>query len=321
MLIRFWGTRGSLPVALTWRDLRDRLARVLVAANGRGLDTVEKAQAFAEQQLGFPLRHTFGGHTSCVELEPPDAEPDAYFVCDMGSGARPFGEHVAARQAGRPATIHVFMSHMHWDHIMGFPFFGPAYVQGNHIRIYGCHEALEHAFRRQQEPPSFPVPFTQLNAEVEFVHLAPGQVHRFPAFTVTPQLQRHSGDSYGFRFESHGKSVVYTTDSEHKLDDHSARQKIVEFFYQADLVIFDAMYSLADAVSVKADWGHSSNVVGVELCQAARARKLALFHHEPANDDDAIERILRETRRLEELTRDGQRLEIIAAYDGLEIEL
>ena len=321
MLIRFWGTRGSLPVALTWRDLRDRLARVLVAANGRGLDTVEKAQAFADQQLGFPLRHTFGGHTSCVELEPRDAEPDEYFVCDMGSGARPFGEHVAARQAGRPATIHVFMSHMHWDHIMGFPFFGPAYEQGNHIRIYGCHEALEHAFRRQQEPPSFPVPFSQLHAEVEFVHLAPGQVHRFPAFTVTPQLQQHSGDSYGFRFESHGKSVVYTTDSEHKLDDHSARQKIVEFFYQADLVIFDAMYSLADAVSVKADWGHSSNVVGVELCQAARARKLALFHHEPANDDDAIERILRETRRLEELTRDEQRLEVIAAYDGLEIEL
>ncbi|HWM45158.1 MAG TPA: MBL fold metallo-hydrolase [Burkholderiales bacterium] len=321
MLIRFWGTRGSLPVALTWRDLRDRLARVLVAANGRGLDTVEKAQAFAEQQLGFPLRHTFGGHTSCVELEPPDAEPDEYFVCDMGSGARPFGEHVAARQAGRPATINVFMSHMHWDHIMGFPFFGPAYTHGNRIRIHGCHEALEHAFRRQQEPPSFPVPFSQLSAEVEFVHLAPGQVHRFPAFTVTPQPQHHSGDSYGFRFESHGKSVVYTTDSEHKLDDHGARQKIVEFFYQADLVIFDAMYSLADAVSVKADWGHSSNVVGVELCQAARVRKLALFHHEPANDDDAIERILRETRRLEELTREEQRLEVIAAYDGLEIEL
>ena len=321
MLIRFWGTRGSLPVALTWRDVRDRLARALVAANGRGLDTMEKAQAFAEEQLGFPLRHTFGGHTSCVELEPPDAEPDEYFVCDMGSGARPFGEHVAARQAGRPATINVFMSHMHWDHIMGFPFFGPAYVQGNHIRIHGCHEALEHAFRRQQEPPSFPVPFSQLGAEIEFVHLAPGQVHRLPAFTVTPQLQQHSGDSYGFRFESHGKSLVYTTDSEHKLDDHRARQKIVEFFYQADLVIFDAMYSLAEAVSVKADWGHSSNVVGVELCQAARARKLALFHHEPANDDEAIERILRETRRLEELTRDGQRLEVIAAYDGLEIEL
>jgi ribonuclease BN (tRNA processing enzyme) len=86
-------------------------------------------------------------------------------------------------------------------------------------------------------------------------------------------------------------------------------------------VVFDAMYSLAEAVSVKADWGHSSNVVGVELCQMARARKLALFHHEPANGDAAIERILRDTQRLEELTRDGHRVEIIAAYDGLELDL
>jgi phosphoribosyl 1,2-cyclic phosphodiesterase len=228
---------------------------------------------------------------------------------------------VAARQAGREATISVFMSHMHWDHIMGFPFFGPAYVRGNRIRIHGCHEALEHAFRRQQDPPSFPVPFSQLAARIEFVHLAPGEAFKLPGGTVTPQLQHHSGDSYGFRFESRGKSVVYTTDSEHKLDDSHARQRIVEFFREADLVVFDAMYSLAEAVSVKADWGHSSNVVGVELCQMARARKLALFHHEPANDDAALERILRETRRLEELTRDGHQLEVIAAYDGLEIEL
>lgn len=321
MRVRFWGTRGSLPVALTWRDVRDRLARALVAANGRDLDTVEKAHAFAERELGFSLTHTFGGHTSCVELELPEAAPDEYFVCDMGSGARPFGEHVAACQGRLPATINVFMSHMHWDHIMGFPFFGPAYRRGNRIRIHGCHDALEHALRRQQDPPSFPVPFSQLGASIEFVRLAPGEAYQLPGITVTPQLQHHSGDSYGFRFESRGKSLVYTTDSEHKLDDQRARQRIVEFFREADLVVFDAMYSLAEAVSVKADWGHSSNVVGVELCQAARARKLALFHHEPANDDAAIERILRETRRLEELTRDGPPLEVIAAYDGLEIDL
>ena len=321
MRVRFWGTRGSLPVSLTWRDVRDRLARALVAANGRGLDTVEKAQAFAERELGFPLTHTFGGHTSCVELLLPDAAPDEYYVCDMGTGARPFGEHVAARQGKRPAKIHVFMSHMHWDHIMGFPFFAPAYRRGDQIRIYGCHEALEQAFRRQQEPPSFPVPFTQISAQIEFVRLAPEKTHELPAVRVRPQLQHHSGDSYGFRFEARGKSLVYTTDSEHKLDDQRARSRVVDFFQEADMVVFDAMYSLAEAVSVKADWGHSSNVVGVELCQAARARKLALFHHEPANDDDAIARILRETRRLEELTRDEHRLEVIAAYDGLEIEL
>ena len=321
MRVRFWGTRGSLPVALTWRDVRDRLARALVAANGRNLDTVEKAQAFAERELGFAVSHTFGGHSSCVELELKDAAPDEYFVCDMGSGARPFGEHIVARQAGRPAIIHIFMSHMHWDHIMGFPFFGPAYRPGNRIRIYGCHADLEHAFRRQQDPPSFPVPFKALGSTIEFVRLEPGKPHALHGTTVTAQLQHHSGDSYGFRFENAGRSAVYTTDSEHKLDDQAARQRVVQFFKGADLVIFDAMYSLADAVSVKADWGHSSNVVGVELCQAAGARKLVLFHHEPANGDDAIERILRETRRLEELTREGRPLEVVAAYDGLEIDL
>ena len=318
MRVRFWGTRGSMPVALTWRDLRDRLAQVLVAANGHNLDGIEKAAVFVEQELDFSLSHTFGGHSSCVEFE---TGSDQYFVCDMGSGARPFGAHVLARQSGRPATVNIFMSHMHWDHVMGFPFFGPAYVPGTKLRIYGCHSELEHALRRQQEPPSFPVPFSQLAASIEFVHLAPDATHEVAGLRVTPARQFHSGDSYGFRFECDGKHLVYTTDSEHQLQDLEDTKRIIAFFRGADLVVFDAMYSLADAISVKADWGHSSNVIGVELCQLAGAKKLALYHHEPANDDRAVERILDETRRLEELTRDGEPLEIVAAYDGLEIDL
>jgi phosphoribosyl 1,2-cyclic phosphodiesterase len=246
---------------------------------------------------------------------------DQYFVCDMGSGARPFGAHVLARQSGRPATVNIFMSHMHWDHIMGFPFFGPAYVAGTKLRFYGCHDDLEHALRRQQEPPSFPVPFSQLSASIEFVQLVPNQTREVSGVRVTAAPQFHSGESFGFRFEREGKSFVYSTDSEHKLEDIRETQRIVAFFRGADLVIFDAMYSLADAVSVKEDWGHSSNVVGVELCQMAAVKKLALFHHEPANDDAAIERILKDARRLEELTRQALRLEVIAAYDGLEMDL
>ena len=93
----------------------------------------------------------------------------------------------------------------------------------------------------------------------------------------------------------------------------------MEFFRDADLVIFDAQYSLADAISVKEDWGHSSNVMGVELCQLAGVKHLCMFHHEPVHDDARLATILRETRRLEEITRRGARLEITSAYDGLEI--
>lgn len=320
MRVRFWGTRGSIPVALTSLDVRDRLVRALLQANGHDLDSIEKACAFVEGQLA-PLTQTFGGHSACVEFEPGgSADSEQYFVCDMGSGARAFGEHVVARQSGRKATVNVFMSHTHWDHIMGFPFFRPAYMKNALIRIHGCHESLEHAFRLQQDPPCFPVPFSQLSAAIEFVRLAPGETHRIAGVEVTPKLQLHSGDSFGFRFAAGGKSFVYTTDSEHKLEDRAVTDSFVAFFRDADLVVFDAMYSLAEAISVKADWGHSSNIIGVELCQLARAKRLALYHHEPANDDEAIGRILHETQRLEELTRADHKVEVVAAYDGLEME-
>ena len=318
MRVRFWGTRGSIPVALTAADIRDKLARALVAASGRRFESYGEAYAFAQETLPFSVSHSFGGHTSCVEFETGHSD---YFVCDMGSGARAFGEHILARQGERPATVNVFMSHVHWDHIMGFPFFGPAYVPGTRIRIHGCHDILEHAFRLQQSPPCFPVSFEQLGATIEFVRLVPGRPMEVSGLKVTGQLQRHSGDSYGYRFEIGGRSIVYTTDSEHKLEDRAQTAAIVAFFRDADLVIFDAMYSLAEAISVKEDWGHSSNVVGVELCQMANAKHLVLFHHEPANSDAAIEGALRDARRLEQLTRGAQPLHVSAAHDGMEIDL
>ncbi len=318
MRVRFWGTRGSIPVALTTSDVRDKLAQALYQASGRTFKSYEEAHAFASSELDFSLTHTFGGHTPCVELEYPGEE---YYVCDMGSGARPFGVHVLAKQARRPATINIFMSHVHWDHIMGFPFLGPAYVPGTTIRIHGCHDVIEHAFRLQQSPPCFPVTFEQLGAKIEFVKLEPDKPYAINGITVTPHLQLHGGDSYGYRFEHEGKSVVYTTDSEHKLENRTEAEAFANFFRNADVVIFDAMYALAEAISVKADWGHSSNIVGVELCQMARAKHLVLFHHEPANNDATLEGLLKEARRFEELTRGDHALKVSAAYDGLEIDL
>jgi phosphoribosyl 1,2-cyclic phosphodiesterase len=318
MRVRFWGTRGSIGVALTSADVRDKLAQALVKASGRTFKSYEEAHTYAASELDFSLTHTFGGHTPCVEIEVPGEE---YYVCDMGSGARPFGVHVLAKQARKPATVNIFQSHVHWDHIMGFPFFGPAYVPGTKIRIHGCHDVVEQAFRLQQSPPCFPVPWEALGASIEFVKLEPDKPHKVNGVTVTPHLQLHGGDSYGYRFEREGKVVVYSTDSEHKLENRAEAENFAAFFRNADVVVFDAMYALAEAISVKADWGHSSNIVGVELCQMARAKHLVLFHHEPANNDATLEGLLKEARRFEELTRGEQPLKVSAAYDGLEIDL
>jgi phosphoribosyl 1,2-cyclic phosphodiesterase len=316
--VRFWGTRGSLPVALTAAGLGQKLREVLRAARGRAIDTDADIDALLAS-LPFATAGTYGGHSSCVQIDTGGAD---YVLCDMGSGLRPFGQAATARRGGKPQTFHVFMSHLHWDHIMGLPFFVPAFIPGNRVVVYGSHRELEHALRRQQEPPSFPVGFdTIFEGRVQFVHLEPGVPHEVAGMKVTTMLQRHTGDSYGYRFEAQGKVLVYSTDSEHPLADPAHTERFVQFFGGADLVIFDAMYSLADAISVKADWGHSSNVVAVELCQLARARHLCLYHHEPVFDDAAIEAMLAETRRLEEITRTGAALRVSAAYDGLEIGL
>jgi phosphoribosyl 1,2-cyclic phosphodiesterase len=317
--IRFWGTRGSIPTSVTAPDIRGKLIAALSGAAGRTLDTPAKIAAYVDTELGFDIRGTFGGHSSCVELITGANE---HVIFDLGSGARPLGQSMLQRYGPHaPQTYHVFMSHVHWDHIMGFPFFAPVYIPGNHVIIHGCHAVLEEAFRRQQAAPSFPVDFAQLAATIEFDRLTPGQRYSIAGLEVTPKLQRHEGDSFGYRVEAQGKCVIYSTDSEHRVDDIQERQGFIDFFRGADVVIFDAMYALADAITVKADWGHSSNIVGVELCQAAHARLLCMYHHEPAYDDARIASVLQETQRFEEITRDEHRVEIVSAYDGLELEL
>lgn len=319
MRVRFWGTRGSLPVAARAETIQAKVARALVAAGGRRFADEAEAAAFCATNLEFATYGGFGGATSCVEIEGAD---DAFIVCDLGSGLREFGIDSFRRiAAGHPPVYHLFLSHLHWDHIMGLPFFTPAYIPGNRLVIHGCHERLREAFVRQQAEPSFPVDFSIVAKQIEFVTLEPGRPYQVAGLIVTPKKQLHAGDSYGYRFEAGGRAVVYSTDSEHKLDDPQETRAFVEFFRAADVVIFDAMYSLADAISVKADWGHSSNVVGVELCQLAGVKHLVMYHHEPAFDDAAIERVLADTRRFEEITRSAAPLKVSAAYDGMEIAL
>lgn len=318
-LVRFWGTRGSLPTAQSAQQVREKLTTVLEASVEAGLNSVDAIPSFLDG-LPFHLQGCYGGESSCVQLE---TDSDAYFLFDMGSGLRRFAvDRMKAHGPQNPQTYNIFMSHVHHDHIMGFPFFVPAFIPGNKIRIIGCHDVLEHALRKQQEDPSFPVPFDFLNADIEFVKLTPGELFEIEDITVEPFLQLHHGDSYGYRVTHKDKVVVYSTDSEHKLDNAEETEHFTKAFRDADVVIFDAMYSLQDAISVKADWGHSSNIVGVDLCRFAGAKRYCMYHHEPVNSDEKLDEILAQTRKYEELSRQGgMPLEVFSAYDGLEIQL
>ena len=319
MRVRFWGTRGSIPTPLTSAQLKHKIRKALVLSRGADLSSDARIDEFVEQTLPFTVANTFGGDSPCVEIE---TESNEYLICDLGTGLRRFGSQVLARNGlDTPNKFNFVMSHVHWDHIMGFPFFAPAYIPGNKIRVFGCHDIVESALRGQHSGPCFPVEYDALGADIEYVGLEVDRWYDVAGLKVKAMRQHHTGDSYGYRFEKDGKSIVYSTDSEHKLISRAETEAFVAFFREADLVVFDAMYSLADAVTIREDWGHSSNIVGVELCQMARAKHFCLFHHEPTNDDDAIQQIFEDTVRLEEITRTDHTLKISAAYDGLEIEV
>lgn len=319
MLIHFWGTRGSLPTSIGGHGVRDKIFKALSLANNRTFADDSEIESFIDTELAFPIKSSFGGNTSCVEIK---TDIDEYTICDMGSGLRELGQQVLRKHGpGKPNVFNIFMSHVHWDHIMGFPFFPPAYIPGNILRIHGCHETVEEALRKQQSDPCFPVHFNALGAQIEFVKLEPGQMYEIGGLTVRPVLQPHYGDSYGYRFEQGGSTAIYSTDGEHKLEMQAETEAIVEFYRDADIVIFDAMYSMADMISMKEDWGHSSNITGVDLCHRAEVKHYCMFHHEPICDDDTLQKVLEETIRYEEIMREDHPLKVSSAYDGLEIEL
>jgi phosphoribosyl 1,2-cyclic phosphodiesterase len=320
MRVRFWGTRGSLPVAMRADTVRDKLVSGVLAASGRHFADRAAAAAFVDDELDFAVRGSFGGASSCVEIEAGDGN---FIVCDLGSGLREFGLDAMRRAAdGHPRRYHIFLSHLHWDHIMGFPFFVPAFDPEATIIIHSGHADAETALRRQQEEISFPVAFDWLRARIEFVTLAADVPHRIGGVDVTLMEQYHSHKSYGYRFDSGGKSVVYSTDSEHRSDQMDTEERFEAFFSRADLVVCDTMYSLGDTVSLKQDWGHSSSLVAIDLCRMARAGTLALFHHEPTYSDAQLQTIHAEAISYEALTRgDAAQVAVICAYDGLEVEV
>ncbi len=318
MDVRFWGTRGSLPASLNASDVRAKVKAALRKALEAGLSPDADLDAFMDRQLPFSERATYGTNTSCVEIR----DGEDFVLCDAGSGLRDFGNHVMSLDpSARPREFHLLLSHLHWDHIQGFPFFVPALIPGNRITIYGCHPGLERAFATQQSLPFFPLLFCDIGAEVRFQVLEPDRETDVAGFRVLPKEQNHPGSSFGYRFERQGKTVVYSTDAEHKNQMEEDLTPFTTFFQEADLLVFDAQYTFADACTVKEDWGHSNNLIGVEMAQKAGVRHLALYHQDPTHTDQDLDRLLEDTRKLARLLMGDDSLRITIAWDGLVVEV
>lgn len=328
MRVYFWGTRGSLPASITAETVRKKIVRALEAAKARTFEDQGEIERFVDTELPFTVSNTYGSNTACIEIK----NGDEYMICDAGTGLRDLGNHhmkliEQGLQRRSGSIFHIFISHFHWDHIQGFPFFTPAYIPGNQVKIYGYHKKLKSYFTKQQSQPYFPVPLAAMNADIQFITLDPDKTATISGFDISGIEQKHPGASYGFRFEKDGKSVVYSSDAEHKTSfDSPARDEnypFLKFFKDADLLIFDAQYDWNEAVLSKEDWGHSSYVAAVELSVKANVRRLCLFHNEPTYTDDKLDALLEDTRNYLNIynNRKPHPLVIDLAYDGQEIEI
>ena len=324
MLVRFWGTRGSLPLDCPPSLIRQKLAGALLQARGRPFSDRMEVERFIDFELAPEFGPGFGGATPCVEVRGGDSAREVVLL-DAGSGLAEFGrrwKHDA--RSAHPAVFHIVLSHLHWDHIQGFPFFEPGYSAENKIVIHSCHPQVEAALASQMDTPFFPVPLSSFRAGISFVVYKPEEDFVINGIRVSSIRQSHPGVSYGFRLEYEGKSLVYSTDAEHAVIDPNAAAPFVKFFSGADLLVFEAMFTRDEVTYEKAGWGHASNLDAVELAALAKVKRIALFHHDPASDDDRLSAFEAEARRhAREVAREsgGFPHEVFMSRDGMEVKL
>lgn len=268
-----------------------------------------------------PATVRYGGNTACVEVR----YGEHILIFDAGSGIRILGSELTHEFGPRPLDVHLFISHTHWDHIQGFPFFAPAYVAGNRISIYSVHGAgkpLEKVFLGQMDGDYFPVLLSDMAAELKFFEMKDGV--KVGPIVVDLEHLNHPGISVAFRVKVDGKSVVYMTDHEPFYRLHPgefgerAEKRITEFVQGADIYIREAQYT-EEEYTLKKGWGHSTFHDAVRTAAQADVRRLVIFHHEPMHADEFMDGMMEECGRL--VRTNNHAFECFAAKEGDVIEI
>lgn len=284
MQVTFWGARGSIPTPITEAELQDKIKAALLSAVGVDLTSREAVDRYVER-LPPSIVSTAGGNTSCIEVR----VNDQVFILDAGSGMRMLG-YKLMREPFRTGQgiAHVFITHSHWDHVQGLPFFSPLYVPGNNIHFYSPYPDLKMRFEDQQREIYFPVGLDYMRATRHWHLLDPKETIQVAGVEVKMTLLSHPGGAFAYRLTFGDKVIVYATDGEyHSMHQHNTAH-FVEFFRNADLLVFDAQYSFEQAIDEKRDWGHSTPKMGAELAYRAGVKRLALFHHDPVATDEKL---------------------------------
>jgi phosphoribosyl 1,2-cyclic phosphodiesterase len=283
--VQFWGTRGSIP--------------------SPGANTVR-----------------YGGNTPCVEVRTEDGW---LIILDAGTGMRELGRSLLGRANGSPIKGDIFLTHAHWDHIQGIPFFAPIFQRGNHFTIWGSptlEGSIDRIVRDQMNPVVFPVTFEELDATIDFSAIPDGKQETRQGYQVRAFPVRHPGGALGYRFNStkaDAKAMVYISDNElgsgGKYDTPTGwHDKLVDFVKGARVLVHDTTYTSEEYDHYRG-WGHSTYDDALALAIEAGVEQLVLFHHKPERSDEELDERVETCRR--HVKERGLRLEVEAAAEGM----
>ncbi|MEW5736232.1 MAG: MBL fold metallo-hydrolase [Thermodesulfobacteriota bacterium] len=240
-----------------------------------------------------PSTIRLGGNTPCVAVWCGES----LIILDAGTGIRVLGDELMSGPFGEgKGRATLLVSHTHWDHIQGFPFFAPAYIHGNELRLLGSHtihKGLETALHHQQQYQNFPVLLSQMPARMSFQALSEGEELAMSGIKISAGELHHPGGASGYRLDFNGHTLVYATDTEHYAN---TDLRLMALCQGADVLIYDATYTPQEYAN-HSGWGHSTWAEGIKLAKTARVKALHLFHHHPNHDDDFMEKVLEEARK------------------------
>jgi phosphoribosyl 1,2-cyclic phosphodiesterase len=256
-----------------------------------------------------PENMHYGGNTACVELR----INGHIYIFDCGTGFRNLGKSLMAEYGANPIYAHVFLSHFHWDHIQGIPFFQPLYENPDNYFFFHSssrNRGLQRTIEEQMADPYFPVDMTEMAAHCNFYDIEEDKV-AFDDCTVQSLWLNHPQGCLGFRVETANSAFVYATDNEpgHPVFDRNVR-KLAE---GADILVYDAQFLPSEYETRRRGWGHSHWREAVDIAQASGVKELILYHHDPDHDDGCVDTIVKEASEHFASVR--------AAHEGLEIEL
>ncbi len=312
MNVRFWGVRGSIPTPLTPQQIQAKISAVVQRIQPEDIVSDESRKNFISS-LPKWLYGTTGGNTPCVEVT---GKNHTKILFDAGSGIRALG-----KLGVPPEDMHynLMISHFHWDHIQGLPFFDRAYNPKASFDIYSPFADMERYLREQMVRPYYPVTWDSFTKNINFHVLNEGEFFNLGEFTVATQEMFHPGKSYSYLLEEDGHKFIYATDVELSQQDFERSKKHRLFFENADVLVLDSQYTAEEAYN-KQNWGHSAFCYAVDFAVAWNVKKLYLFHHEPAYDDKKLNSILESARWYARYVSQKP-IEIYLASEGMEIKL